>query len=144
MSEPSLGEIVNRAARLLRRLADARLGRFGLSSGHLPIVTALMNDELLTQKTLVSRAGIEQPTMVNTLARMERDGIVERRPDPADRRSWLFSLTPPVKARIPEIRAAIRALSDEASAGLTAEERSAMDAALLNVSRTIEAALRDA
>lgn len=143
MDEPSLGEIVNRAARLLRRLADARLGRFGLSSGYLPIMTALMKDESLAQKALVARAGIEQPTMVNTLARMERDGIIERRPDPADGRSALFSLTPRMKAQVPEIRAAIKALGNEAGAGLTSEERAAMDRALLNLSRTIEAALRD-
>ncbi len=142
MDEPSLGEIVNRAARLLRRLADARLEQFGLSSGYLPIVTALMQDDLLAQKALVARAGIEQPTMVSTLARMERDGIIERRPDPTDRRSALFSLTPPVKARIPDIRAAIRALGNEASARLTADERASMERALLSLSRTIEATLR--
>ena len=74
---------------------------------------------------------------------MERDGIIERRPDPADGRSALFSLTPRMKAQVPEIRAAIKALGNEAGAGLTSEERAAMDRALLNLSRTIEAALRD-
>ena len=141
MREPSLGEGVNRAARLLRRLADARLSRFGLSSGYLPIVTALMRDDGLAQKDLVLRAGIEQPTMVNTLARMERDGIIERRPDPADRRSSLFSLTPPVKARVPEIRAAIESLGDEASAGLTPDETAVLKAALATIAATVEAAL---
>ncbi len=138
-----IGEIVNRAARLLRRLADARLGQFGLSSGYLPVVTALMEEDGLTQKALVRQAGIEQPTMVNTLARMERDGIIERRPDPVDRRSARFSLTASVKARLPEIRAAIEALNDEAIAELTAEERTTLSRILFDMSGSIEAALRN-
>ena len=138
-----IGEVVNRAARLLRRLADARLARFGLSSGYLPVVTALMDDDGLTQKALVKQAGIEQPTMVNTLARMERDGIIERRPDPADRRSARFSLTATIRARLPEIRTAIQAFNEEAVAELTAEERASLGHALLSMSGSIEAALRD-
>lgn len=109
----------------------------------MPILTALMKDDGLAQKDLVSRAGIEQPTMVNTLARMERDGIIARRPDPADKRSSLFSLTPQVKARASEIRAAIQSLSDEASAGLTADELSMLKAALAEIAITVEAALRE-
>ncbi len=144
VDEPALGEIVNRAARLLRRLADVRLGRFGLSSGYLPIVTALMKDDGLTQKALVSRAGIEQPTMVKTLARMERDGIIERRSDPADKRIARFSLTASTRAQLPDIRSAIRALSDEAVAELTVEQRASIGDALLSMSTTIEAALREA
>lgn len=135
------GEIVNRAARLMRRLADERLRRFGLSSGYLPVITALMEEDGLTQKALVAWAGIEQPTMVNTLARMERDGIVERRPDPADRRSVRISLTASTRARLPEIRAAILAFNEEAVAGLTAEERAILRHSLLGMSDTIEAAL---
>jgi DNA-binding MarR family transcriptional regulator len=39
-------------------------------------------------------AAVEQPTMANTLSRMERDGLVIRTPDPNDRRSAQVRLTP--------------------------------------------------
>ncbi len=139
-----IGEVVNRAARLLRRLADARLERFGLSSGYLPVVTALMEEDGLTQKALVARAAIEQPTMVATLARMERDGVIERRPDEDDRRSVRYSLAESTKARLPEIRAAIKALSAEAVDGLSNEEQAMLGRTLLRMSKSIEAALRGA
>ena len=82
--ESTYGEVVNRAARLLRRLADQRLAPLGLSSGYLPVLTALLRVEPLSQKALTEHAGIEQPTMAATLARMERNGVIERRPDPPD------------------------------------------------------------
>jgi DNA-binding MarR family transcriptional regulator len=37
--------------------------------------------------------GIEQPTMAFTLRRMERDGIIERSPDPEHGRKSLVKLT---------------------------------------------------
>ncbi len=82
--------------------------------------------------------------MVKTLARMERDGIIERRSDPADKRIARFSLTASTRAQLPDIRSAIRALSDEAVAELTVEQRASIGDALLSMSTTIEAALREA
>ena len=47
----------------------------------------------LSQTALARWASVEQPTMANTLNRMERDGLIVRTPDPDDRRSALISLT---------------------------------------------------
>lgn len=48
----------------------------------------------MTQKELAELARIEQPTMAQLLARMDRDGLIRRTPDPNDGRSTLISLTP--------------------------------------------------
>jgi DNA-binding MarR family transcriptional regulator len=40
----------------------------------------------LAQGELADKAGVEQQTMSRTVDRMERDGLVVREPDPADRR----------------------------------------------------------
>jgi DNA-binding MarR family transcriptional regulator len=48
----------------------------------------------MTQKDLAHLAQIEQPTMAQLLARMERDGLIRRSPNPQDSRSSLISLTP--------------------------------------------------
>ena len=62
-TKPSMGQLTNRAARLFRRLADRRLEPLGLSAGHLPVLTALMASDALSQKALTEQAGIEQPSM---------------------------------------------------------------------------------
>ena len=47
----------------------------------------------MTQAQLARRAAIEQPTMVRTIDRMERDGLVTRTPDPNDGRASRITLT---------------------------------------------------
>jgi len=90
--EQSAGYLVNWAARLFTRALERRLA--GSSAGSMPVFFALIDGRAQTQKELAHWAAVEQPTMANTLARMERDGLIERTPDPADRRSALVALTP--------------------------------------------------
>lgn len=42
---------------------------------------------------LVRTEQIKQPALTSAVARLERDGLVERRPDPRDGRAWMLSLT---------------------------------------------------
>lgn len=122
-TELSIGYLMHWGARLLRRLADRRLKPLGLSSAHLPVINALIDNPALSQKALAEIAAIEQPTMAATLARMARDGIVERRPDPLDGRSALFSLSVATRKKIPAIRRAVEAVNAEALRGLPEDQR---------------------
>ncbi|TXH84231.1 MAG: MarR family transcriptional regulator, partial [Rhizobium sp.] len=62
---------------------------------------------------LLERVDIEQATMANTLSRMERDGLVERRPHPSDKRAQLIFLTDKAAAMQAEaIEAAMAADTD--------------------------------
>jgi len=121
--ELSMGYLLNWGARLVRRLADRRLKKLGLSAAHLPVVNALAENEAMSQKALAAYASIEQPTMAATLARMERDGLVERRPDPHDKRSSLFLLTAATRKKLPAMRAAIKEIDAEVLAALPAHLR---------------------
>lgn len=121
-NDVSAGHLFNRAARLYRQLADQRLAPLGLSSGQLPVLTALMQTPVMSQKDLVERAGIEQPTMAATLGRMERDAIIERRPDPEDGRSSLFSLTEQTRAKSTALKAVIEEISKGSLADIPPDE----------------------
>ncbi len=90
--ETSAGYLTNWAARLLTRSLERRLA--GGNAGGMPVFFALIDGKAATQSELARAAAVEQPTMANTLARMERDGLISRAPDPADRRSAVISLTP--------------------------------------------------
>lgn len=139
--EPSLGHLTNWAARLFRRLADRRLEPFGLSSGHLPVLTALIENEAMSQRALTEHAAIEQPTMAATLARMERDGIIERRPDPNDGRSSLFSLTVATRKKVGPIQAAVESINLDALADLSNEDRQRARRMLHSMVESLEKAL---
>jgi DNA-binding MarR family transcriptional regulator len=114
---------VSRAQRLFAKESDRRLKPLGLSSGYIPVILALAVEPGLTQKDLVHRAGIEQPTMAVTLVRMERDGLIQRRADRADARTSIFRLTRLAKSKLPKFYQQLDEGNAAALAGLNAEER---------------------
>jgi len=135
----SMGYLMHWAGRLLRRLADQRLKPFGLSSAHLPVVTALMQQAEMSQKELTVEAGIEQPTMAEMLSRMERDGIVSRRPDPADKRSTLISLTPAVRQNASRIKEVIQSINKDSLGTLPKAQREPFRLQLIQMISSLEA-----
>ena len=138
--QQTFGAVVNRAARLLRRLADQRLAPLGLSSGYLPVLAALRAGPL-SQKALTEWAGIEQPTMAATLARMVRDGIISREPDPDDKRSTRFALTPGTRDKGGSISSAVERLNEDALASLGQAERAELHRFLEAIILSVQHAL---
>ena len=137
-ADASMGYIMNVAARLFRRLADRRLEPLGLSSGYLPVLAALVEHEALSQKALLERVGIEQPTMAATLARMERDAVIERRPDPHDKRSALFSLTSATREKTRLLQATIDRMSADALADIPEQHHQEYRSMLQTMIATLE------
>ena len=119
--DASLGYLTNWAARLLIRALERRLA--GDSAGRMPVFLALQRGRAMTQAALVQHADVEQPTMANTLKRMERDGLVARTPDPNDRRSALVRLTEFGEQRAEAAFVAGVAVNEVAFAALTEAER---------------------
>lgn len=134
----SAGYLTSWAARLFARAIDRRLREFGVSSGQLPVFFALGNGEALSQKALVKAASIEQPTMAATLSRMERDGLVERQPDPQDGRGFLFSLTPLAMQKAEMVKEAVLAVNSEALADIPEHERKPFLATLKTIIGSLE------
>ena len=96
------GHLISLAARGFARLSEARLKPLGFGVGHLPVLVALQDGRASTQRDLARFAKIEQPPMAQMLARMERDGLIRRTPDPADGRMSRITLTEVAKARLPD------------------------------------------
>jgi len=69
--------------------------------------------------------------MTATLTRMERDGLVSRRPNPEDGRSTLVALTPLALGKLPAVAEATATIN-----ALVLEETSSMPAKLRDVRRT--------
>jgi MarR family transcriptional regulator for hemolysin len=137
--EASAGYMTNLAARLFARAIDERLRPLGVSSGQLPVFFALADGAALTQTALAEIAEIEQPTMAATLARMERGGLIQRRPDPADRRSAQIVLTPAALKKAQAVETAVQSINAAALAGLDEPAQRAFLDALANVARALGA-----
>lgn len=116
------GHLISLAARGFARLSESRLKPLGFGVGHLPVLVALKNGNASTQRDLARFAKVEQPPMAQMLARMERDGLIQRTPDPADGRSSHIVLTEYAQARMPEATAALFQGNREALDGFTSAE----------------------
>ncbi|MBN8953185.1 MULTISPECIES: MarR family transcriptional regulator [unclassified Rhizobium] len=109
----SAAYLANQMAKAFARSLQQRAAKLGFSPGQFPILLELWSEDGLTQKQLLERVDIEQATMANTLSRMERDGLVERRPHPSDKRAQLIFLTDRATAMQAEaIEAAVAADMD--------------------------------
>ncbi len=133
------GHYFSRIARGLARVGDARLRELGFATAQLPVLAALKDGAALSQTELARRARVEQPTMAQMIARMERDGIVRRAPDPADKRSSLIALTEAARARLPAGRAVLWQGNADMTQGLSAEETETLVGLLRRVLANVEA-----
>ena len=91
--EESLGYLVNRAARLMARELAERLRAPGVGIGQWAVLLVLWAMDGATQAELARVVAIEPPTMVRTIDRMVRDGLVMRAADPRDGRVTRIHLT---------------------------------------------------
>ena len=113
-------------ARNLARALQERARALGFAPGQFPVLLELWSEEGLTQKQLVDRLDVEQATLANTLSRMERDGLVERRPHPNDRRAQLIFLTERARAMEDQAKRAAEDADAAELAGLRPFERELM------------------
>jgi DNA-binding MarR family transcriptional regulator len=118
----SLGYMVNLEARMLAQALHRRIAPHGVVPGQFPALLALYERDGRTQAELCREVRIEQPTMANTLRRMERDGLVRRESDSNDGRRQLIFLTPRARSLRPKLVAAARRVNEVATSGLTERE----------------------
>jgi len=122
----SLGYVVNHVARLFARALDKRLARHGVALGQFAPLLILWEQEGITQSEVARRLDIEQPTMANTLRRMERDGLVVTSPDPHHRRQVLIHLSDKGRSLRAALTAEARNVNALAGAALDASELKAL------------------
>jgi DNA-binding MarR family transcriptional regulator len=89
-----LGRLLSAAARSVERDWDERLRAIGLSHAAVVAIDILIRTGPTGADTIARTARVQPQTMSRTLERMERDGLVERTPHPADRRRRVVSVTP--------------------------------------------------
>jgi DNA-binding MarR family transcriptional regulator len=77
----------------MHRQADAALLQQGVTADQYVLLGLLAEESRLTQQELVRRASSDANTVRAMLVRLERQGLVVRKPHPTDGRAWSVSLT---------------------------------------------------
>jgi len=92
--EERFAAALHTSARLWRLALDKRLKHLGIGqSGWMTIAMIAKAGEPMSQRALADLVGVEGPSMVSMLDRLERDGFVTRAPSALDRRVKLVHLT---------------------------------------------------
>ncbi len=89
----SVGYQIRLTHRLMQRALQARIERHGVTLGMWYFLRVLWAQDGITQSELSRRTGTMEPTTLSAVRDMERGGIVERVPDPSDRRKINVFLT---------------------------------------------------
>jgi MarR family transcriptional regulator for hemolysin len=97
MLQPSknreLAFILNDVARLLRTYADYKAAQFGVTRAQWAVLVRLDRFEGLNQSELADMLDLQPITLTRLLDKLAESGLIERRPDPADRRAKRLFLT---------------------------------------------------
>jgi MarR family transcriptional regulator, transcriptional regulator for hemolysin len=84
----SIGFIVNKTAKAFVKALDSELReKVGVSVGQWKVMVMLVNQDGLAQQELAERLGLEGPTLIPIIDKMEKDNLVVRRVDSSDRRN---------------------------------------------------------
>lgn len=128
-------------ARLLREAFDARLDCLDLNLTQASLIGYVAEFGATTQTHLADRLGIGRASIGTVVDRLQRMGLVERQPDPSDRRVWRVEITDTgreIAARIAEVDEVLRA---ELRHGIGREERQALSWVLTRLQHNLTSAI---
>lgn len=129
----SIGQLLAQVSRLHHSQAHALLDEIGLHRGQPFILRLLWEQDGLAQSDLARRMHVRPATITNMVKRMERAGLVERRPDERDRRVSRVYLTEAGRSIREQVQRVWRDLEAQTFAGLNDEERQLFYQFLLHV-----------
>jgi MarR family transcriptional regulator, transcriptional regulator for hemolysin len=107
--------ILNDVARLLRTYADHKAAQFGMTRAQWVVLVRLDRSEGLNQSELAETLDLQPITLTRLLDKLCDSGLIERRPDPSDRRAKRLFLTPAARPLLKQLAA----LGEEAMGGAT-------------------------
>jgi len=126
----SLGFLVNRVALRMKDMLDRELRPHDVTCEQWAVLNRIWEEDGLSQKEIAERTFKDEPNTARIVAKLERKGLVSRRPDPADRRALQVLLTDRGRALRPVLVPLAEAGNRRASDGLSDEELATLVALL--------------
>ncbi|MFI4988394.1 MAG: MarR family winged helix-turn-helix transcriptional regulator [Alphaproteobacteria bacterium] len=131
--DANFGFIINDVARLLRRRFDQRAHALGLTRAQWRALRYIGRQEGIHQAALAELLEVEPISLARLVDRLEAGGFVERRHDPADRRTWRLFLTAKVHPILERMKELALETLGEAFVGFEGAEIAALSKALARI-----------
>ncbi|MGA2836463.1 MAG: MarR family transcriptional regulator [Acidimicrobiales bacterium] len=113
-------------ARGIREAYDHHLGEWGVNLTQAGILAYLADFGPVSQTNIAAHLGRGRAATGVTIDGLDARGLIERRPDPEDRRVWLIHLTDQGRALIKPITQVDELLREELRAGMSRADRAAL------------------
>ncbi|MFP4589334.1 MAG: MarR family winged helix-turn-helix transcriptional regulator [Candidatus Bipolaricaulota bacterium] len=117
-----LGSYLWGAYRAFFVLVEEKLQEYPIGAETLHIMLTLYNQGSLQQKELVRYFNKDKATLGRRLAKLEKEGLVKRIEDPADKRTKLVKLTEKGREKETEFRDIMRSIEDRIKSELSRTE----------------------
>jgi MarR family transcriptional regulator, transcriptional regulator for hemolysin len=133
---------INDVARLLRTYADHAARHFGMTRAKWAVLARLDRFEGLKQTELAEMLDLQPITLTRLLDGLAENGLIERRPDPDDRRAKRLFLTPAARPLLERLSDLGEDLMATALAGLGSGEVEAVLGHLSTVKENLRKAIQ--
>jgi len=136
--DEQFAESLHLAAHAWRIALDRRLRPLGYSRSRWMVLLHISRSDAISHRELAERLGIEAPTLVRLVDRMETDGLISRRASETDRRVKHLHLSPAGRKEVERIKAYAADLRTETLAGLNKSEIGAALEVLMKIRSKLE------
>lgn len=110
-------------ARMLKTYSDQRGRQFGVSRAQWVVLMRLDRSEGLKQSELAEILDLQPISLTRLLDRLAENGLIERRPDPNDRRANRLYLTPAARPLLEQLADLGQEMMSEVLAGIATASR---------------------
>lgn len=136
MEEESLHEVFWAVSRRMREHTKREMEPWGIAPSQGRALAVLLSGGSMRPGALAERLRIAPRSATEVVDELQSRGLVERSPDPDDRRATLVALTEQGRTTATAIKAARAAASENVFAALNADDRSTLARILRSLTTT--------
>ena len=140
----NVGFLIHDVSRMMRAWFDERAQNLGLTRAQWRVLVHLGGREGLNQSSLADILELDTVTLGRHIDRLERDGWLERRSDPTDRRAWRLFLTEASRPTLGKMEAVAAATIAIALKDIDEDERARFMNLLLQIKSNLADTSADA
>ena len=141
--QESLGFLLTDSLRLTRRIAARYFEEYNMTLAQARALLGVFRWQGIRQVDLADFMEIQPISLARLLDQLAEAGLIERRPDPKDRRAFQLYLTPAAAPMVKLINDASREFQAKALAGFTEEQKEGLLSGLNKLRENLTALSRN-
>lgn len=125
------------AARQIRQLYDARFAELNLNLSQASILAYVTEFGAKTQTELAGRMGLGRAATGTVIDQLEARGLLQRHPDPEDRRVWMIDATIDGRNLVDQVTDIDTIVREQLRVGISRSERQELASLLVRIQQNL-------